>query len=247
MVLVKEGVSRRQLDSPLEQIEQKNIPKGSAWEKGRFQKHNHYRFQEFFDFQPDTGLVTDWNGTRNTFVSEDFIVGLAKGLEEEVGDASAVVMYSIGRQWGSKDAKGFRKTFREEFDQEVRQANLRFMLETWWWTLAAQGWGRWEIDMSDHKNGFMFINVFDSAVARTLGNVGKPVCYLYAGLFSGFFSNLVKKPLSCIEIQCYAMGETYCKFLLGAQDNIDAASFWRNEGATAKDIEKRLLSGERLG
>ena len=244
MVLAKEGVSTRQFDSPLAQ---KNIPKGSAWERKRFPKHNHYRFQDFFNFQPDAGLVNDWYGTRNTFVSEDFIVGLAKGLEEEVGDASAVVMYNIGRQWGEMDAKVFRKNFREEFDQDIRKANVKFMLETWWWALTAQGWGRWEIDMSDQKNGFMFINVFDSAVARTLGNVGKPVCYLYAGLFSGFFSNLVKKPLSCIEIQCYAMGETYCKFLLGTQDNIDAGSFWRNEGATARDIEKRLLSGERLG
>ena len=122
MVLAKEGVSKRQGDSPLEQ---KKIPQKIAWGKERFQRHNHYRFQDFFNFQPDTGLVTDWNETRNTFVSEDFIVGLAKGLEEEVGHASAVVMYNIGCQWGSKDAKGFRKTFREEFDQEIRQANLK--------------------------------------------------------------------------------------------------------------------------
>jgi hypothetical protein len=42
------------------------------------------------------------------------------------------------------------------------------------------------------------------------------------------------------------MGETYCKFLLGNKDRIDAASFWLNEGATARDIQKRLLDGERL-
>jgi hypothetical protein len=33
---------------------------------------------------------------------------------------------------------------------------------------------------------------------------------------------------------------------LGGQDRIDAASFWLNEGATAKDIEKRLRAGELL-
>jgi hypothetical protein len=42
------------------------------------------------------------------------------------------------------------------------------------------------------------------------------------------------------------MGETYCKFLLGGQERIDAATFWLNEGATAKDIEKRLKAGEVL-
>ena len=93
----------------------------------------------------------------------------------------------------------------------------------------------------------MFVNIFDSAVARTLGDVGKPVCHIYAGLFAGFFSDVVRKSLGCIEIQCYSMGETYCKFLLGTQDRIDAAAFWNNEGATARDIEKRLQHGERLG
>ena len=98
--------------------------------------------------------------------------------------------------------------------------------------------------MSDRKHGFMFINLFDSAVARTLGDVGKPVCYIYAGLFAGFFTSLVKKELNCIELQCYSMGETYCKFLLGNKDRIDAASFWQNEGATARDIQKRLQEGD---
>ena len=42
------------------------------------------------------------------------------------------------------------------------------------------------------------------------------------------------------------MGETYCKFLLGKQDRIDAATFWQNEGANTKDIEKRLINGEYL-
>lgn len=209
-------------------------------------KHNHYGFDDFFHIQPEIGTIADWNESRNIFTSEDFIVGLQEGLEEEVGNASAVIMYTIGCQWGTKDALVFREWFEKEFERDIYNSNLMFLLETWWWPFTAQGWGRWEVDMSDRKQGFIFINLFDSAVARTLGDVGKPVCYLYAGLFSGFFSSLVKKSLNCIEIQCYSMGETYCKFLLGNKDRIDAASFWLNEGATARDIQKRLLDGERF-
>lgn len=209
-------------------------------------KHDHYSFEDFFHFQPDTGIVTDWNEARNIFTSEDFIIGLIEGLEEEVGNASAVVMYNIGYQWGSRDAKFFQQWFENEYEKKISEANSAFLLEAWWWPFISQGWGNWEVDMSDQKNGFTFVNIFDSAVARTLGDVGKPVCHLYAGLFAGFFSDLVEKPLSCIEIQCYSMGETYCKFLLGRQDRIDAATFWQNEGATARDIEKRLRNGELL-
>ena len=207
-------------------------------------KHHHYSFKDFFQFEADKGTIVDWNDAQNILASEDFIIGLVEGLEEEVGEASAAIMYTIGCEWGQKDAFFFEKWFEKEFDRPVRQASLMFLLETWWWPFTAQGWGRWEVDMSDRRQGFMFINLFDSALARTLGDVGKPVCHLYAGLFSGFFTEMVKKQLGCIEIQCYSMGETYCKFLLGGQERIDAASFWLNEGATAKDIEKRLRSGE---
>jgi hypothetical protein len=167
-------------------------------------------------------------------------------LEEEVGSASSVIMYNIGREWGTRDAQFFQDWFEQEYERDIRQVSLPFMLEAWWWPFTTQGWGNWEVDLSDQKNGFMFVNIFDSAVARTLGDVGKPVCHIYAGLFAGFFSGFVKKQLNCIEIQCYAMGETYCKFLLGKQDRVDAATFWMNEGATARDIEKRLVNGEYL-
>lgn len=212
------------------------------------EKHAHYSLEQFLSFDSQKGSITDWNDSRNMLVTEDFIVGLIKGLEEEVGPASTVVMYNIGKEWGINDAKFFLNWFDKEFqyDKKINEINLLYVLEAWWWPFTAQGWGNWDVDLSEQQNGFMFVNIFDSAVARTLGDVGKPVCHIYAGLLAGFFSTLVKKDLNCIEIQCYSMGETYCKFLLGKQDRIDAATFWQNEGAAAKDIEKRLINGEYL-
>ncbi len=206
-------------------------------------KHDHYNFEDFFSFDSQKGIVTDWNEGRNIFVAEDFIIGLIEGLEEEVGEAAGVVMYNIGHQWGLQDADFFQVWFEKEYEKKISDSNSKFVLEAWWWPFITQGWGNWEVDLSDQKNGFMFINIFDSAVARTLGDVGKPVCHLYAGLFAGFFSKLIRRDLGCIEIQCYSMGETFCKFLLGRKDRVDAAQFWQNEGATARDIEKQLRNG----
>ncbi len=211
-------------------------------------KHDHFCLEDFFYFDKQSGSIIDWNECRNILTSEDFIIGLIEGLEEEVGSASGVVMYQIGKQWGYRDADFFQRWFQSEYEYKVplTQMNLIYVLEAWWWPFTSQGWGNWDVDMSEQKNGFMFVNIYDSAVARTLGDVGKPVCHIYAGLLAGFFSRLVKKELGCIEIQCYSMGETYCKFLLGKQERIDAATFWQQEGATAKDIEKRLHEGEFL-
>jgi uncharacterized protein len=213
---------------------------------GRIERHHHYRFNDFFSFNRKQGIITDWNYSRNILVTEDFIIGLIQGLEQEVGSASSVLMYNIGKAWGIRDADFFRSWFEKEYGYKIEDKNLQYVLEAWWWPFSSQGWGNWDVDLSEQNNGFMFVNIYDSAVAKTLGDVGKPVCHIYAGLLAGFFSSLVQKPLNCIEIHCYAMGETYCKFLLGKQDRIDAATFWQTEGANAKDIEKRLQNGEYL-
>lgn len=220
----------------------------NLWKNKYPKKHDHYTLEDFFHFDTRNGSISDWNESRNVLVTEDFIVGLIEGLEEEVGSASGVVMYNIGKAWGIRDAEFFEKWFEKEYEypQNPREMNLLYVLEAWWWPFISQGWGNWDVDLSEQKNGFMFVNIFDSAVARTLGDVGKPVCHIYAGLMAGFFSRFIKKQLNCIEIQCYSMGETYCKFLLGKQDRIDAATFWHNEGAGAKDIQKKLVNGEYL-
>jgi uncharacterized protein len=209
-------------------------------------KRHHYSFEDFYSFKRDQGKIIDWNGSRNIFAGEDFIVALMQGFEQEVGGASSVLMYDLGKAWGEKDFDLFKNWFENQFDRTIAECQLPFVLEAWWWPFTTQGWGTWEVDYEEQANGFLFISIFDSAVARTLGNVGKPVCHLYAGMFAGFFSKLVGQDLGCIEIQCYAMGETYCKFLLGKKDRIDAATFWQTEGASARDIESRLQQGEFL-
>ncbi|BAQ64329.1 V4R domain-containing protein [Geminocystis sp. NIES-3709] len=220
----------------------------NLWKNKYPKKHDHYTLEDFFHFDTANGNITDWNESRNILVTEDFIIGLIEGLEEEVGSSSGVVMYNIGKAWGIRDAEFFEQWFQKEYEypKDVHDMNLLYVLEAWWWPFTTQGWGNWDVDLSEQKNGFMFVNIFDSAVARTLGDVGKPVCHIYAGLMAGFFSRFINKQLNCIEIQCYSMGETYCKFLLGKQDRIDAATFWQNEGAGAKDIQKKLINGEYL-
>jgi predicted hydrocarbon binding protein len=213
------------------------------FKQSKSQQHNHHGFSDVFRFDPEQGTIADWKSGQNIFATEDFIIGLINSLEEELGDTAAATMYAIGDEWGQRDALCFEERFEKEFDCPMRQANLAFLLETWWRPFCAQGWGRWQIDLSDRHQGFMLISLFDSVVAQTLGQVGKPVCFLYAGLFAGFFTELVRKPLKCLEIQCYSQGNNHCKFLLSGQERINAASRWLTAGATAKEIEQRLKQG----
>lgn len=203
-------------------------------------KHNVYTLEEFLQHDLQKGSIFTRNAQKACHVSEDFIVALQAGLEQEVGDASAVVLYKCGFQWGLRDMKRFESTFAREYDNDVQSANLHFLMETWWWPLQTLGWGSWDIDFSKNDQGIVVINVYDSAVAKSLGEVGKPVCYLYAGMFAGVLTHLSRRPLSGIEIQCYAMGATYCRFVVGAEKRINAVEFWLEEGATASDVLKKL-------
>ena len=54
------------------------------------------------------------------------------------------------------------------------------------------------------------------------------------------FGQLGGYEMSGIEIQCYSMGESFCKFLIGSSKRINAAQFWVREGANATEIIDRL-------
>jgi len=188
-------------------------------------KHNHYTDDMFFRHDRPTGTVKNVYGQRILRVSEDFLVALLSCLADEVGDAAGEIMYKVGYEWGMEDMRSFSRRIQAEFEIELSKMAMGVLLETWWWPLQIEGWGGWRYDFRQGKQGLIFIDLFESAVAQSLGDVGKVVCYFYAGLFAAAFSVLAKRPLACIEIQCYSMGEDYCKFLISTEKRVNAAQF----------------------
>lgn len=211
---------------------------------GQQAAHCMYDKSKYFNFRPELGEINLATSNRGVNVSEDFIVGLQSGLEEEVGDAAGMIMYQAGFEWGLQDMIAFEQRFEQEFGgrTKISEANLVFVLEQWWWPLTSEGWGAWSIDFSHRKQGLIFADMYESAVARSLGNIGKPVCHMYAGLLAGVLTYFSKHDLSGIEIQCFSMGMDYCKFLMGAEKRINAASFWVEEGARADEIVERMVT-----
>ncbi|MBC7476229.1 MAG: 4-vinyl reductase [Candidatus Sericytochromatia bacterium] len=203
--------------------------------------HNYYNLEDYYKNTKE-GKIFDKYQKRVVLADENFIVGLQKGLEEEVGDVAQMIMYKCGYSWALEDMKNFDKRFKSEFDgRAIDEMNFNMVLQTWWWPLSITGWGSWDFDFSYKKQGLIFVNLYDSAVAKSLGNIGKVACHFYAGLFAGVFTYLSKKELEGIEIQCYSMGETFCKFMIGMDKKVNAADFWVKEGATAKEIIDKMI------
>jgi uncharacterized protein len=207
----------------------------------------HYSRSQFFQFDMEQGKIEDYHHQRNLLVGEDFIVSLLKGLEHEVGEAAGWLCYQIGFDWGKQDAILFQSWFKEFYNLTLETSNLAFAMETWWWPYTVQGWGTWSPNLSTKDSGFFYVDLFDSAVAKSLGYMGKPVCHLYAGLLAGFFSQAFEENLCSTEIQCYAMGNDFCRFLIGSEERIQVAEFWIASGAKANEIAERFESGEMPG
>lgn len=201
--------------------------------------HNKYEPHKFFH-REELGRLVNAHRQRMMLVTEDLIVGFQVALEEEVGDAAGEIMYRCGFEWGRQDIAGFERRFGDEFGTSLADAKFGMMLETWWWPLQAAGWGAWRFDLSHRKEGLIFVDLFDSAVAKSIGNIGKVVCHYYAGMFAAVFGHLARRELSAIEIQCYSMGEDFCKFLIGSSKRINAAQFWVAEGAKVDEVIRRL-------
>jgi hypothetical protein len=201
--------------------------------------HNVYEPRKFYS-NDEFGRLVNRYQQRAMLVSEDFVLGFQLALEEEVGDAAGEIMYRCGFEWGSKDIHGFFERFESEFGFSMQKASLGMLLETWWWPLQVAGWGSWRVDLSHKQEGLIFVDLHDSAIAKSIGNVGNVVCHYYAGMFASVFSAFAKRELSGIEIQCYSTGEEFCKFLIGSSKRINAAQFWVQEGATASEVISRL-------
>lgn len=205
-------------------------------------RHNYYDPEDFFTTDPRSGEIRRRDGQRVVAISEDFIASLLAGMAQEVGEEAArAILYQTGHRWALEDMKNFQPMIEKEFGSTpVGEMHLNFVLETWWWPLTTQGWGGWKYDFSMKSTGLITVDLFDSVIAQSLERLGKPVCYWYAGLFSGLFTHLSRKELSCIEIQCYASGHDVCRFMVGNEKRVNPAAFWVEEGASAQEILSKL-------
>ncbi len=205
--------------------------------------HNYYVPEEFFRYDDHQGAIYLRDGQRAAKVTEAFINGLHLGIEEEVGNASGLLMYKCGQEWALQDMKRFSARMRQEFGggkTDIWNMNMRFVFECWWWPLTITGFGGWSLDLSFKNKDFTMVEIRNSAVAKSMQLLGKPVCHVYAGLFSGVFSFYERRERECIEVQCYSMGNDVCKFLVGDSNRVNAAEFWRQEGATANEILAKI-------
>lgn len=198
---------------------------------------------EFFHHDPACGTLHNGHGQRVVRMPADFLDALLSSLEGDLGSEVAhQLMYRCGYEWGVEDMLSFAPRAQAEYEQELSQLGMGVLMEAWWWPLSISGWGTWQYDFRYARQGLIFVDLYESVIANSTGELGKVVCYFYAGLFSAFFSVLAKRPLECLEIACTAAGDANCKFLVSTPARLQTVSGWQTEGLRCAEIMTRLTT-----
>ena len=195
-------------------------------------------------FLPDGkgGILLPQDDRRVAAVSIEFIQSLHFALVDQFADNAADVLYRSGYEWGLQDMIGLNRNFRAEFGNttDLWQSDAKFVLDTWWTRLAGGGWGAWSLDLSALAGGLVVVELKNSPIAAALGRADDPVCHLYAGLFAGALSFFERTERHAVEVQCRALGHPSCQFVVASGPRIDSAEGWRQQGASAAEIIRRL-------
>jgi predicted hydrocarbon binding protein len=204
--------------------------------------HAHFSVDDFYRHDCASGAIRNVYGQRLLLASGAFLAALTESLLTILGSEAVTSLNRIGRQWGESDFDLFKARMEEEYGVPLGDLDLSLVLESWWWPKRAQGWGNWQCDLSRRKEGFVSIDVENSAVVAALGRTGYCECHLYAGLFAGAMTRLTSRSLDGVEISCAARGDERCRFIVAAPARIEMVRGLRDGGASTAEILRRLTA-----
>jgi uncharacterized protein len=192
----------------------------------------------------EAGLIENRDGARLLALPDSLLRAIYEGLAEEVGAASESVLYKCGAWWG----KTFYRRFAEEVSQHYRQplAEIEMIefLQCFKQSWKTHGWGKIDLNFSFYQQGFIVVEIWNSAFAKTSPTLGKPKCFVEAGLLASFFGGLTGQKLHCIQTTCESMGAESNHFILGLPERVKRAEAWLQENHDHATIMDRLCQGQ---
>lgn len=203
-------------------------------------KGNYFAPDAYLQGDFELGLLETRLGSRLISLPEVLIQGLFAGLDEELGQASSIVLYNCGRQWGKSF---YRRFIGEVSDYYEKPLALMEMVEfiscfkQCWKTL---GFGIIEFNFDYYPQGFIVVETKNSAFAENAPQGKEFACQIEAGVLSSFFSQLTGEELGCVQTSCESMEDTSNNFVMGLEERVKLTHAWLEEGHDHSTIMERL-------
>ncbi len=206
---------------------------------------NYFASGTYFQADFEAGLIENRSQSRLVALPETLLKALHHSLQDEVGEAAAVVLFQCGFWWG----KSFYQRFQQEVSAyygrplaELEMVELIQCLQQCWQT---HGWGKFDLDLSYAQQGYLVATVQHSPFAATSTTGKRPHCFTEAGIFSAFFSQLTGRDLHCIQTTCETLGAPMNTFVLGLRPRVSVVEAWLAEKHDHDTIMERLCQNQR--
>jgi predicted hydrocarbon binding protein len=210
-------------------------------------KGNYFAPSAYVQGDFEMGLMETRQGSRLIALPEVLLQGIFAGLEEEIGQASGVVLYNCGRWWG----KSFYRRFVQEVSSyyETPLANMEMVefLSCFKQCWKTHGWGVIDFDFDYYPQGFIVAKTVNSPFAEAAAQGKGFSCHLEAGILGSFFSQLTGENLVCVQTSCETMGAECNYFVIGLEERVKLANAWLEEGQDHPTIMERLAQSTISG
>jgi hypothetical protein len=155
------------------------------------------------------------------------------------------VLYRSGYDCGLASMVELNRHLRERFGAgtfDLWQMEARFILDSWWASLAELGWGGCTFASPANSRGVFLATLKEHVLAPRPAGDRRPGCHLCAGLLAGGVSFLERTERHAVELECRLLGAPACQFLIGNGTEVDEAETFRQKGATAAEIVERVCA-----
>ncbi len=190
----------------------------------------------------ELGLLENRRGDRLLAMPEPLIKAIYSGLDKETGQASKLVLYNCGRWWGKNFYARFAEEVSEYYEKPLADMSMLDFLQSFKECWKTHGWGKIDLDQSYIAQGFLVVKTWNAPFATHGPNLGIPVCFLDAGVFSAFFSQLSGKDLHCVQTSCESLGAECNHFIVGLEERLRKIEERIEQGTAHVDLMNDLIT-----
>ena len=205
-------------------------------------KGNYFAPSSYVQGDFELGLLETRQGARLISLPQTFIQGMFAGLNEELGQATGVVLYNCGRWWGKNFYRRFLEDVSEYYQTPLAQMEMAQFLSCFKQCWKTHGWGVADFNFDYYSQGFICIKTTNSPFAQNAEPDQEPSCHLEAGVLSSFFSQITGQELTCIQTDCESLKDQSNQFIIGLEERLKVTKSWLEEGHKHEQIMKLLCN-----
>ncbi len=190
----------------------------------------------------EAGMIENRAGNRILALPETLIQSIYATMDQELGQAAGLVLFNCGRWWGKNFYTRFGEEVSKYYRKPVKNLTMIELIQCLKQSWKTHGWGSIDLDISYHHKGFLVITNNNSPFAENAPQTNQPMCYVEAGIFASFFSQISGQNLHCVQTNCESMGAKSNLFIIGLEERLKPVITWVQELQTHEQIMQNLCS-----